>query len=193
MVSAAPDALRAARRRVGRATALAWVVLAMLLAWLAVELHALERARTVNAAIDHGSLAELALDDSPRGRLAAAWQAQREGRTEEALALYGEVAGEADPRFVAVVRFNLGNLYLARAAAYEAAGERALSISLIEQAKENYRGLLRRNPGHWDARYNLSRALEMLPDLADVRYGEEVNPERSPRAPLSDDLQERLP
>lgn len=161
--------------------------------WLAVELHGLSGARAVNAAIDRDRLDWLARMDSPRGRLAAAYLAQRDGRLEEALTVYGEVDAQSDPRLRDVLRFNLGNLYLARAAAFEAAGEQALSISLIEQAKENYRDLLRREPGHWDARYNLSRALEMLPDLPDVQYGEEVNPERSPRAPLSDDLQERLP
>jgi len=193
VVSPSRPVLRGARRRVRRVTALACAALAGLLAWLAVELHALERAHAINAAIARGGVADLAREDSPRGRLAAAWQAQRDGLTEEALALYGKVAGDPDPRVLAVLRFNLGNLYLARAAAFEASGERELSISLIEQAKENYRDLLRRDPLHWEARYNLSRALEMLPDLPDVHYGEEMNPERSPQAPLSDSVHERLP
>ncbi len=186
-------AVRGSRRGARRRTRAAWTVLASLMAWLAVELHGLSGARAVNAAIDRDRLDWLARMDSPRGRLAAAYLAQRDGRLEEALTVYGEVDAQSDPRLRDVLRFNLGNLYLARAAQLEAAGEKALSISLIEQAKENYREVLRADPGSWDARYNLSRALEMLPDLEDVQYGEEVNPERSPQAPRADSVYERLP
>ena len=55
------------------------------------------------------------------------------------------------------------------------------AMSLVELAKQNYREILARDPHHWDARYNLSRALEMLPDVAAVDFEDEVNPERSPR------------
>ena len=182
---------RRRRRRQSRAAA---VVLLAMLVWLGLELDALSKALDVNAALRRGQLADLAAEDSPRGGLAAAVRAQRDGRLDEALAAYGDVAAAAPgPAFRDVLRFNLGNLYLTRAAAHAAGGERELSLSLIEQAKENYRDLLRRDPGHWDARYNLSRALEMLPDLADVHYGDEVNPERAPRAPRSNRAYERLP
>lgn len=193
MVSDTTGALVASRRTVRRRSLAAAIGLAVMLVWMAVELRALHTARGVNAAIARDSLAELAQSESPRGRLAAAYLAHRDGRLDEALAAYGEVGGQRDPRFRSVLRFNLGNLYLARAAAFEARGEKQLSISLVEQAKENYRDLLRRDPGNWDARHNLSRALEMLPDLPDVQYGDEVNPERSPQAPKSDSVHERLP
>jgi mxaK protein len=38
------------------------------------------------------------------------------------------------------------------------------AIPLIELAKEVYREVLRNDPGHWDARYNLERAQRLLPD-----------------------------
>ena len=38
------------------------------------------------------------------------------------------------------------------------------AIALIELAKELYRDVLRADPQHWDARYNLDRAQRLLPD-----------------------------
>lgn len=48
------------------------------------------------------------------------------------------------------------------------AGARAdQALPLLELAKEQYRELLRRDPGFWDARYNLERAQRLLPDPVD--------------------------
>ena len=41
------------------------------------------------------------------------------------------------------------------------------SLPLIELAKQSYRDLLRENPGDWDARYNLERALRLAPEVAE--------------------------
>ena len=42
------------------------------------------------------------------------------------------------------------------------------AIPLLELAKENYREVLRNDPGQWDARYNLERAQRLLPDPDDT-------------------------
>ena len=41
------------------------------------------------------------------------------------------------------------------------------AIALLELAKEYYRDVLRDDPAHWDARYNLERAQRLLPDPDD--------------------------
>ncbi len=72
-------------------------------------------------------------------------------------------------------RFNSANLLLRQASALRggagdagAAGAVAnQALPLVELAKEQYRELLRRNPGFWDARYNLERAQRLLPDPVD--------------------------
>ena len=176
-----------------RVSMLSWVVLVSVLAFSMLEIHTLREQRSLNAALMRGDLSRLAQSDAARGILARAIIAEHDAQFDEAISAYSQLGEQRDERFRDVVRFNLANLYLARAVAAEKSSEKQLSSSLIEQAKQNYREVLARNPMHWDARYNLSRALEMLPDLEDVHYGDEVNPERSPQSPKADTAYERLP
>jgi mxaK protein len=53
----------------------------------------------------------------------------------------------------------------------EGAGETAStvrSLPMIEQAKARYRALLRVAPDDWDARYNLERALRLVPETQEA-------------------------
>ncbi len=62
--------------------------------------------------------------------------------------------------------YNLGNLHLRQA--LRAGAETSLEpLPLVELAKRTYRDLLREDPAHWDARYNLERALRLAPEVAD--------------------------
>jgi mxaK protein len=76
--------------------------------------------------------------------------------------------------------FNLGNLHL-REAQRRAAFDSVQAAALVELAKQSYRDLLREDPGDWDARYNLERALWKAPEHDDAD-DEGVAPERSERA-----------
>ena len=177
-------------RRHGR-----WLLYALVpvLAVLAVDLYGLLDQVRVNTMLDRGELAPVAERDTARGRLAHACRLHAGGRLEEALAAYGAVAPDAEPELRTVQRFNLANLYLERAVALERENEIQPAMPLVELAKQNYREILARDPHHWDARYNLSRALEMLPDVAAVDFEDEVNPERSPQAPQAARSYEGLP
>ena len=60
--------------------------------------------------------------------------------------------------------FNSANLLLRQALVVRAGTQPGQAIALIELAKELYRDVLRADPQHWDARYNLDRAQRLLPD-----------------------------
>ena len=60
--------------------------------------------------------------------------------------------------------YNSANLLLRHAIVVRAGTQPGQAIALIELAKELYRDVLRADPQHWDARYNLDRAQRLLPD-----------------------------
>jgi len=77
---------------------------------------------------------------------------------------------QSHPTLGPAARFNSANLLLRQAGALGAGrqtGQAGQALPLIELAKEQYRELLRRDPGFWDARYNLERAQRLLPDPVD--------------------------
>ena len=172
-----------------------WIPAALLpvLAALTFDLYGLLEERRVNAMLARNDIALVAERDTVRGRLARAYRLHASGRLKEAIAAYGAIALESEPELREVRHFNLANLYLERAVELERAEEIQSAMSLVELAKQNYREILARDPHHWDARYNLSRALEMLPDIAAVDYENELNPERSPQAPQAARTYEGLP
>ena len=174
-----------------------WPVYALVpvLAILGVDLYRLLDEWRVNAMLARGDIALVAKRDTVRGRLASAWRLHASGRLTEAIAAYGAVAPESEPEpeLRKAQHFNLANLYLERAAELERSDQIQPAMSLVELAKQNYREILARDPHHWDSRHNLSRALEMLPDIAAVDYENERNPERSPQAPRAARTYEGLP
>ena len=174
-----------------------WSVYALVpvLAILGVDLYRLLDQWRVNAMLARGDIALVAERNTLRGRLASAYRLHAGGRLTEAIAAYGAIAPESepDPELRKVQHFNLANLYLERAAELERSDQVQPAMSLVELAKQNYREILAREPRHWDSRHNLSRALEMLPDIAAVDYENERNPERSPQAPQAARTYEGLP
>ena len=71
--------------------------------------------------------------------------------------------------------YNLGNLYM-HEALKDGANAAVHALPLIELAKQSYRDLLRDDPGDWDARYNLERALWIAPEVPEQTV-EESGPE----------------
>jgi len=92
---------------------------------------------------------------------------------------------QSHPTLGTDARFNSANLLLRQASVMRAGiqtgqagqtgqaeqtgqtGQAGQALPMIELAKEQYRELLRRDPGFWDARYNLERAQRLLPDPVD--------------------------
>ena len=130
---------------------------------MAVEATRLHRAQRVNAAIATGSTLD---SEVPEALFARAQALAAVGKYDEAVKTYKVlVQGERlDLRHAA--RYNAGNLYMRQALQH--GPERALeALPLIELAKQSYRDLLREEPGDWDARYNLERALSLAPEVSD--------------------------
>jgi mxaK protein len=71
---------------------------------------------------------------------------------------------QADPQVGLAARYNGANVLIRQALVVRAGDQPALAIPLIELAKETYRDVLRADPEHWPARYNLERAQRLLPD-----------------------------
>jgi mxaK protein len=124
-------------------------------------LDALALARQVGAA---GAGAPIADDARPEARLAHALALARAGETDPALRDYKRVIQEPSTDLRRAAQFDLGNLELRAALHEQQQGQTAQATPLIELAKQNYRDLLRDDPGAWDARYNLERALRLAPE-----------------------------
>lgn len=101
------------------------------------------------------------------GRFAAAYGAQLAGRLQEAREIYGGLERSGNPSLAVAALYNAGNTYLEQALAIDRSREADRVVPLVELAKRSYRDALRRDPHHWDTRYNLERALALQPDAAD--------------------------
>jgi mxaK protein len=125
----------------------------------------LRSAERVNAAIA-GASASLPDESFPEARFAHARALSAAQNYEAAVQAYKTLAQNERTDLRRAALYNLGNLHLHQAlkSGPNAAVE---SLPLIELAKQSYRDLLREDPGDWDARYNLERALWLAPELAE--------------------------
>jgi mxaK protein len=140
-----------------------YVVLASLLA-AAVEGYQLHRVDVFNRAIRDGSAATLNGGLPYEVLFAKAYYLDRAGKHQQALSLYQEVINEGNARLAAAAKYNSGNINLREALAKRGPAANAEALPLIELAKQSYREVLRVDSDDWDARYNLERALRLVPE-----------------------------
>jgi len=123
-------------------------------------------AQRENAAIE--AAGPEAFDDArPRVAFAAAWRAAAQGEDLRALTAYRRIAQAGDPALRLAASYNSANVHLREALRMRDAGGASgttQSLPLIELAKQGYRDVLRADPEHWDAKYNLERALRLAPE-----------------------------
>lgn len=164
-----------------RAVLGALAVLAALAAWDAVQL---QRAHALNALLAAPALPPervATLDDqAPALRFAHAHALAANGQLDAALKVYRSLQG--DPRLAQAARYNAATVLLQQAIDVRSGQQPGQAIPLIELAKEIYREVLREDPGHWDARYNLERAQRLLPDPDDQDQEPGGTPEAAERA-----------
>jgi mxaK protein len=135
--------------------------LAALAAW---DWRAIAAAEAINARIIAGKATADA--SVPEEAFAAGLRFSRAGKVPAALAQYNRVENEeaASPALRRAARFNGGNLYLRNAIEAADAGDTAAATPQFELAKAAYRVVLRADPQHMSARYNLERALRRAPE-----------------------------
>lgn len=116
---------------------------------------------------------------------ASASRAAADGDYLHALTLYKQVAQDAPASLKLAARYNSANLHLREAMRIresESPAALAQSVPLFELAKANYRDVLRDEPQHWDARYNLERALRLAPESDESDDGPPPPPLHNERA-----------
>jgi mxaK protein len=132
--------------------------------WYGVQL---TQANRINAAIASAADARFpaAAGSVPQAQLAQAISLAKAGQFTAALKAYKSLLDSGDEVRLPAL-YNLGNLNM-REALKNGPGEAQRALPLIELAKQSYRDDLRSNPGDWDARYNLERALWLSPEYDD--------------------------
>ncbi len=169
-----------------RRTRIVFALLALLAVAMLVDGVTLWRAAQSNALIAAGAPVADAVGQPPELRFAQAHrlaqsQAPAASAAREA-ALNRYRALQGDPRVGGAARYNSANLLVRQAIEVQATAQPGQAIALLELAKEYYREVLRDDPQHWDARYNLERAQRLLPDPGDAEgppAGEAENRERA--------------
>lgn len=107
------------------------------------------------------------------------------GDFEGALNLYKRIEEDPGSPYARDAAFNAATIYLRRASAAGGPSSDPQTIPLVELAKEGFRNLLRQVPDDWDARYNLDRALRMMPEDDDDDSGAGNPPIGAERAPTT--------
>lgn len=146
--------------KLGRRRAAAVVLAALALA-AAVDGARLARDERINAQLAAG-VAALPADAPPLLRFAHAYAQAASGADDTALRQYGTL--QEDASLGSAARYNAANLLMRQAIVLRERSQPGQALALVELAKEHYREVLRRDPGHWNARYNLERAQRLVPD-----------------------------
>ncbi len=125
--------------------------------------------RQYNQALAAGHPAQAAKYAGEAGQFAAAWALQQAGKYQEARVAYAALEHSTDTRLRGAVLYNMGNTYLEQVAGIDMHQDADRALPLVELAKSSYRALLRLDAGHWDGRYNLERALRLVPDIGEQK------------------------
>lgn len=161
------------RYRIGRVSLV--ILLLGLSLGVLIESIALAGAGAQNRTIERllaGEDISVAGDAPPEVVFARAHWLMQKNRGDEAIELFNRLEGKGDPGFRARLRYNLGNLYLARAIALTEQSEFARAFTLAALAKDLYREALRLESQDWDAKYNLEVAMRLVPDLPQAETDE---------------------
>jgi mxaK protein len=145
-----------------RNTQVVFRLLALLAVAAAVDAAWLLRAEGYNRDIEAGRVAPTGTPAGRELRFAQAYALAASGESEAALNRYRSLQG--DDVLGQAARYNSANLLLRQAQAISDKGQPGQALPLIELAKETLREVLRTDPQHWPARYNLERAQRLLPD-----------------------------
>jgi mxaK protein len=151
--------MRVVSRGVTRAV---WCLLVACVAAAAIDGSLWWRDQQRNAQIAGGAVPAEAKNLPPPMQFAQAHALAASGADDAALNHYGLLQG--DTPLGQAARYNSANVLMRQAVALREEEKLGQALALIELAKEHYRDVLRHDPGHWNARYNLERAQRLVPD-----------------------------
>lgn len=143
-------------------TRIVLVVLVALALAAALDTTLLVRAQSRNAAIASGAVPDDVSGQPAEMRFARAHALATKGQDDAAQTAYRAL--QDDTPLGQAARFNTANSLVRQAMRDRANAQAGQAVPLLELAKETYREILRADPAHWDARYNLERAQRLLPD-----------------------------
>ncbi|MCG5236165.1 tetratricopeptide repeat protein [Xanthobacter oligotrophicus] len=136
--------------------------------------------RTITALAD-GRDVPVADTATPRLLLARAHFLMVRDRFDEAQPLVDRLS-RTDERALAVAGlYDLANARLARAIAHLEQTEIDPAIPLVRLAKAGYRAALERDPGFWDAKYNLDIAMRLIRDFPQIEQEPQDDAQETPK------------
>lgn len=146
---------------------------------------AVEAAKVSAAAAESGQVAQLKAPklDSAEAALAFALALGKAGDYERALKALETLSQSSRDDIRRIARYDLGNLHM-RQAKLIGDEQVAKGRTLVELGKQAYRRVLDEDPQHWEARYNLERALWLEPEADDGNV--EVTPPPAVERPNGD-------
>lgn len=143
----------------------AWVLLALVVGGAGIDGAQVWRDHRWNQLIASGLAPTDAVDVPARVQFAQAHELAASGAQDAALQRYRILQGlQADSTLAQAASYNSANLLMRQAVVVRAGTQPGNAVALIELAKEIYRDVLRADPQHWGARYNLERAQRLLAD-----------------------------
>jgi mxaK protein len=160
-------------------------VCVILLGLIAVDGYSWWKTTRLNSSIADGSIIAETATLPAQVKFAQAYYYAQKGDRERSIALYKQVEHMPDLEMAHAAQYNRANGYLIKAMELSGTDNQNLALPLAELAKDTYRSLLRADPKHWDAKYNLERALRLVPDPDDSNDAELPPPQQSERAPTT--------
>lgn len=146
-----------------------------------------------NAAVEAENFAAAANYPQAEGVFAQAFDEHSNARYQQARILYSELEASDDDALRVAALFNMGNTYMQQARQIDLETDPDLAAPLIELAKVSYREVLSIDSAHWNAKYNLERALQWLPDSRDLKLMELDGLQNPVRTVISAETEEILP
>lgn len=147
--------------------------------------YAAEAALVQAAGAEAGQVASLKTPrlDTPEAALAFALALAKSGDYDRALKSLETLSQSPRDDIRLIARYDLGNLHM-RQAKLIGDEQVAKGRTLVELGKQAYRRVLDEDPQHWEARYNLERALWLEPEADDGNV--EVTPPPAVERPNGD-------
>lgn len=150
-----------------------WVLLALVIGAAGVDGVQVWQDHRWNQLIASGRVSASASDLPARAQFAQAHALAASGAEDAALQRYRTLLGpRSDSTLAQAASYNSANLLMRQAVVVRAGTQPGNAVALIELAKEMYRDVLRADPQHWDARYNLERAQRLLADPDEQAEGQ---------------------